>query len=67
MDGTVDEYIAENEEIQGLQSWLTCFEKKIILKTLEEHNWHRGNTAKALNIHYRSLLRKMKTYGINQS
>lgn len=67
MNDTVNEYIAENEEIQGLQSWLTCFEKKIILKTLEENNWHRGYTAKVLNIHYRSLLRKMKTYGINQS
>lgn len=67
MDAEVDKYIDDDNEEQSLGTWLTCFEKKIILKTLEEHNWHRGNTARALKIHYRSLLRKMKRYGIQQS
>ncbi len=65
MKGSVENYIAEHEDIQGLQSWLTCFEKNLILKTLEEQNWHRGNAARVLKIHYRSLLRKMKNYGIS--
>jgi len=67
MNDSVENYIGEHEEIQGLQSWLTCFEKNLIHKTLEDQNWHRGNTARALKIHYRSLLRKMKNYGISQS
>ena len=59
-----DEYIDESNKEQSLQSWLSCFEKKIILKTLEEHSWNRGKTARTLQIHYRSLLRKMKKYSI---
>jgi PAS domain S-box-containing protein len=64
INGAIDEYIDESNEEQSLQSWLGCFEKKIILKTLEEHNWNRGKTASTLQIHYRSLLRKMKKYSI---
>jgi PAS domain S-box-containing protein len=67
MNGTVERYIDGANGEQSLQSWLTCFEKKIILKTLDEHNWNRGKTAHTLKIHYRSLLRKMKKYGIQQS
>lgn len=52
---------------QGLQYNLSLFEKKIIIKTLKENNWHRGKTAIALQIHYRSLLRKMKRLGIRSS
>lgn len=48
----------------GLQDYMASFERKLILKTLAENNWHRGNSAKALKIHYRSLLRKMKRHGI---
>ena len=51
----------------GLQGYLSSFEKKLILKTLKENNWHRGKTADALQIHYRSLLRKMKRFGIQLS
>jgi PAS domain S-box-containing protein len=62
MDHTVDEYMGADD--RSLQSHLSQFEKKMILKTLERFNWHRGDTARALKIHYRSLLRKMKQYGI---
>jgi PAS domain S-box-containing protein len=64
MDQTLEKYMGNGSADQSLQSHLTLFEKKIILKTLEAFNWHRGKTAQALNIHYRSLLRKMKKYGI---
>lgn len=67
INDTIDRYIDDGNGEQSLQSWLMCFEKKIILKTLEEQNWHRGNTARALKIGYRSLLRKMKRFGIQQS
>ena len=52
---------------EGLQSFVSRFEKNVILEVLEKHNWHRGKTAAALKIHYRSLLRKMKRYGIHLS
>lgn len=64
MNGTIERHIGNGNAEQSLQSWLTGFEEKIILKTLAENNWHRGNAARALKIHYRSLLRKMKRYGI---
>ncbi|HEV2287800.1 MAG TPA: sigma 54-interacting transcriptional regulator [Candidatus Acidoferrales bacterium] len=40
------------------------FEKKIILKTLQTHNWNRKRAASALNISYRALLYKLKEAGV---
>jgi two-component system NtrC family response regulator len=40
-------------------------EKAKILETLGEHRWNKTNTAKALGISRRSLLYKVKAYGIN--
>lgn len=63
----IQDFLTNSGAEQSLQSWMACFEKEVIFKTLEDQNWHRGNTARALKIHYRSLLRKMKMYGIQQS
>ena len=50
-----------------LQAMLGGYEREILLKTLQRFNWHRGRTADYLNLHYRTLLRKMKQHDINQS
>lgn len=39
-------------------------ERKVILKMLESHEWHRRSTARALNISYSALLYKMKQAGL---
>jgi DNA-binding NtrC family response regulator len=39
-------------------------EGQIILAALDEHRWNRRRAAKALNISYRSLMYKMKDYGL---
>jgi len=39
-------------------------ERKIILKTLEQHQWNRKSAARALDISYRALLYKLKEAGL---
>src|SRR5690348_2720836 len=41
-----------------------ALERKIILRTLQETQWNRRRTARALNISYRALLYKIKTAGL---
>ena len=48
----------------GLQEALESLEKQLLIKTLEQHHWHRGKTAATLGIPRRSLQRKMKKYGL---
>jgi transcriptional regulator with PAS, ATPase and Fis domain len=48
----------------GLQETLEALEKRLILKTLEQHQWHRIKTAATLGIPRRTLQRKMKKYGL---
>jgi PAS domain S-box-containing protein len=67
LDHGLERIVVKDSVDYGLQDYMSSFEKNIILKTLEKNNWHRGNTADALKIHYRSLLRKMKRYGIYMS
>jgi DNA-binding NtrC family response regulator len=40
------------------------WERKVILKVLEEHHWNRREAARALNISYTALLYKIKNAGI---
>src|SRR5262249_24437501 len=40
-------------------------ERDMILKALEETQWHRLRAAKLLNISYRSMLYKIKEAGLN--
>lgn len=39
-------------------------ERKLILKVLQDHQWNRKQTARALNISYRTLLYKIKAAGV---
>jgi two-component system, NtrC family, response regulator AtoC len=39
-------------------------ERKVILKVLKAHEWHRRSTARALSISYAALLYKMKEAGL---
>jgi len=48
----------------GLQEALETLEKRLVIRTLEQHRWHRGKTAATLGIPRRSLQRKMKKYGL---
>jgi transcriptional regulator with PAS, ATPase and Fis domain len=48
----------------GLQDALDAVEKRLILNTLEAHQWHRGHTAAALGVTRRSLQRKMHKHGL---
>ncbi|HEX5412895.1 MAG TPA: sigma 54-interacting transcriptional regulator [Terriglobia bacterium] len=41
-----------------------ALERKIILRTLQETQWNRRRTARALNISYRALLYKIKAAGL---
>ncbi len=41
-----------------------ALERKIILRTLQETQWNRRRTARALNISYRALLYKIKEAGL---
>ena len=40
------------------------FEKQVILRMLEQHHWHKGQTAKALGIERKTLYHKMKKLGL---
>lgn len=42
-----------------------ALERKIILRTLQQTQWNRRRTARALNISYRALLYKIKEAGLN--
>lgn len=50
--------------LDGLQSAVNIFEKKLILYTLEKTHWHRSKTADILKLNRRTLHRKMQEYGI---
>jgi DNA-binding NtrC family response regulator len=44
-----------------------AYEKQLILKVLEDNQWHRGKAAAALGIHRRTLFKKIKKYRIDHS
>ena len=47
-----------------LKNAVSEFEKRLILKALEENRWHKGKVASLLGIDPKTLYRKMKKYGI---
>lgn len=49
----------------GLRRQMDALEKRIILRALEQSHWHRGKAAKLLQLHYKTLQRKMKSHGIS--
>jgi PAS domain S-box-containing protein len=50
-----------------LQSALEGIEKQLIINALEHHRWHRGRVASSLGVNYRTLMRKMRRYGLSKS
>ena len=49
---------------KGLRVQMAAVEKRLILEALEAAHWHRGKTAAALKLNYKTLQRKMKALGI---
>ncbi|HPQ41870.1 MAG TPA: helix-turn-helix domain-containing protein, partial [bacterium] len=39
-------------------------EKRMITETLERHGWNKSQTARDLDINYKTLLNKIREYGI---
>ena len=65
MGGQQFVFDSENTTV-GLYSMLDVFEKKYIVRVLEQYNWHRGKTSSYLRIPPRTLYRKIKKYGLTK-
>lgn len=48
----------------SLKARMEAFEKKLLLRILEKHQWHRINAAAELEITRNTLFRKMNKYGL---
>ena len=48
------------------REWLRSYEIKLILKALEKTGGHQSEAAKLLNMPRRTLVHKMKAYGIRK-
>lgn len=57
--------LLESAAANTLKSAVNYLEKRLILNTLEQYRWHRSESASALGITYRTLLRKIKTHRID--
>ncbi len=53
-------------EIATLKQAKTEPEKRLILQSLESHQWNRQETAKALGINRTTLYKKMRRYGLDK-
>ncbi len=51
-------------ESKNLQEAVEAFEKQLLLRTLEQHHWHKIQTAQALDIGRNTLYRKMKQFDL---
>ncbi len=54
-------------EIREIRTVVRDFEKNYILHALEKYQWHRGRAALALGINRRTLFKKTKQYGIENT
>ena len=66
---TSDEILSVDEKLkkgESLQEILDGIERTIMLRTLEENNWSRTQTADKLRINRRQLYAKMKQYNIEK-
>ena len=64
---TVSASRASEEPIVDLETTPRYSEKLQILAVLRRHNWHRGKSARELNIDRTTLWRKMKKYNLSVS
>jgi len=55
------------KDSRGLRDAVELFEKDYIVKVLDHNQWHRGKTAKMLNIPERTLYRKLKQFKLIKS
>ncbi len=55
------------KDSRGLRDAVELFEKDYIAKVLDHNQWHRGKTAKMLNIPERTLYRKLKRFKLIKS
>ena len=63
-EGGAEAPAAVPDSVQNLNQALLQFEKALILKALEQHQWNKTKAAEALGIDRRSLFRKMEKTGI---
>ena len=64
--------IAPEREMAGLEiapdqnyyEIMSAFEKKVLSRTLQENQWHRGNASEKLGINRKTLFQKLKKHGI---
>ncbi len=59
----LDEVDFDNKEIT-LAEIVDRYEKKVLAKSLEKHNWHKTKVATSLKIDRKTLFNKMKKYAI---
>ena len=57
--------VGQEEAWQGYQAAITCFEKALFLKALEQHHWHREKAAASLGLPRRTFFRKLKKFGLS--
>ncbi|VFQ44630.1 sigma-54-dependent Fis family transcriptional regulator [Desulfoluna butyratoxydans] len=57
----------EEADVRDLQAAMKCHEKKLLLMALEKNRWHRGNTARYLNLPARTFYKKMKDHQLNSA
>ncbi len=53
-----------NPQFLTLHEAVEVFEKQFITQTLEQHHWHKVQTARVLGIGRKTLYRKMKQFGL---
>lgn len=59
-----DQGVSKTENCSSLYEHIVEYEKKLILKALQENNWIKTETAKALKIPYTSFRLKLKQLAI---
>jgi len=66
-DPDIPVHVAQPEQAQGQELYdiKEQVERDHIQQTLEKERWHKGNSARILGIHPKTLARKMKRYGLS--
>lgn len=49
----------------SLKAQMEAFERKLLIRTLDKHDWHRIRAAAELEVTRNTLFRKMKKYGLD--
>ena len=65
----IRKYISDTESAENisLRETLHEYERKIILDSLEDHNWNQNKVAESLNLLEQTLRAKMKKLGITRN